>query len=402
MKIARMIGLAAIAALALMAFAGASQALAAKTVLCKSPGSCASGNEYPSGTAIKATSSSVEIKQEEGYVPIKCSGSTLEGKTTAASGEPLGAEITAWTLSGCKQGATNCTVTTEHLPYSATIAYDGSIGGNGTIAVKGSGGAEVGWHIVCLVNCVFSFNPTLTAEGGNPAHLSIAQQTLNKSGLCIFTTPTFVAAPYTVNAPQPMYVVPAQLAAASSGTVFCDMNEEPCGPGGVYPSGTEFSAALVPGTSLTIEEEGQNSITCSSSSFSGHTTATSGESQVEEKLPASITSFTVAGCENPFGGPCVFTAENLPYATKFDARTKYPLFKKMQLSGLALHCETSTGINCTYSSADLWFKITGGGPPTLSVYQELRGTGALCFYMHPILHAQYRITSPSLLYVVLN
>jgi len=388
----------AVAALALVSLAGASSALAVKTVLCKSSGSnCASGNEYASGTSLKASSTNMKIAAGS-LGSLTCSEASLEGKTKAASGEPLPAEVTAWTFSGCVRhkllgGTESCTTTTEHLPYSASIAYAESYN-NGTMSFTGSGG-EAGWYILCgsgaNINCTFGFS-SASVEGGNPAHLSF-NQSLKKSGSNCPSEANLTAT-YTVNSPQPAYVSPVELA-TGKGTVLCDRIESPC-LGNVFPSATKFEAGLVPGTTVSMELPPYGSpFTCSGSSFSGETTATSGE----ESLPASIGSFSMSGCgRSGVGGfeACTMTTEGLPYSTAFGWYSKELVGVKPRVTvkGLKLHMDCGTnGLHCTFSTVEAFFEMTNGSPAVLKLNQSLARTGAFC-PTESVFKAEYQINSP--------
>ncbi len=83
-KYAKILGLAAVAAMALMAFVGTGTASA--TVLCKTnltTGCAAAGQDYPAGTGIHATSESSGILETTGGVILDtCTGSTVKGKTS--------------------------------------------------------------------------------------------------------------------------------------------------------------------------------------------------------------------------------------------------------------------------------------------------------------------------------
>jgi len=86
MKYVKMLGLAAVAAAALMAFVGASTASA--TVLCKTAGTgsptgttCPANQAYPAGTAITAVNKGT-VKLDTTFKTIECSGSEVKGSTS--------------------------------------------------------------------------------------------------------------------------------------------------------------------------------------------------------------------------------------------------------------------------------------------------------------------------------
>lgn len=386
MKRTTMLVLAAVAALACTAFAGVSPAFASKTVLCKASGSsCTAGNVYPSGTALKASSSNVSIVTNLGTA--NCSESSLEGKTNSAEADPLPGELTTWTLGGCKLGGTSCTATGENLPYSASVAA--SEGGNGSMALHGSGG-EVSWNFTCgvIVKCKLSFEPTLTVEGGNPAHLS-ASQTMKKTGSLCPKEAKFTAS-YSVTSPQPAYVLPP----TPVGTTLCKKNTTPCLGSDLYPAHTKLEAALVAATNLKVETN-LGSWECSSSSLGGETLADSGS-----PLSATVSPISVGGCTNKAFGACSVVSENEPHLASFEVAAESGA-RTMTINSLKLHMTCGASFNCTFSSTAAEFTVVGGTPATLEINQNMNRTGTLC-PSTAILNARYQLTSPSPLYLIRN
>lgn len=202
MRAVKMLGLAAAAALAAMALLGAGSASA--TTLCSAnEEECAS--PLASGTVIKAESADVVFVTN--LQNITCSGSKLEGKTTAASGEPLTAQITGLTLTGCKTASgASCTHTTLSLPWAA--AFEATGGGNGALTLSSGGSGNPGWTYVCglVMNCTVSTpEATLSVEGGEPATLRAEEVELESSGgNC--PAGQRVSATYTVTSPNPLFV----------------------------------------------------------------------------------------------------------------------------------------------------------------------------------------------------
>jgi hypothetical protein len=386
-KIPRTIGLAVIAALALMAVAGVSSA-AARTVICKTAETaCSEANTYGSGTSLKAASTAVTITTS--LDAISCTASALEGETTAVSGEPLPATFSGWSLESCQRNEKACTTgSAEHLPYSASITSVG--GGNGTVALKGSGG-EVGWLVKCgsFINCTFSFQPTLTAEGGSSAHLSV-DQAMNRSGEICPKSATF-AATYTVSSPQVVYVSqpPAfkqisRLEGAAS--VLCKAAESLCTSGNIYPSGTEVKATLTPGTTATVRMPLVN-LTCDSS-LAAHTTAELGQ----DFVPASVTSFSLSKCQAPDGKSCTVSAQSLPYASEFGWMTEvHPM---MSIEGVRFTFQCSY-VECVIGFGEARLSMTDGAPATLFLNDTATyESGSLCPGFS-VFEAKYDVTSPS-------
>jgi len=123
MKYVKMLGLAAVAAMALMAFVGAGTASA--TVLCETsehPTNCT--KPYPKGTTIDATlEESAILETLGGTVLDTCTGSTVKGKTANAGGEnePVTGNIESLTWENCSRPTTtivNGSLQIEWIPVS--------------------------------------------------------------------------------------------------------------------------------------------------------------------------------------------------------------------------------------------------------------------------------------------
>jgi hypothetical protein len=133
MKYVKMLGLAAVAAMALMAFAGAGTASA--SVLCKTATNpCTSA--YPNGETIEGTlekETTATLRNTETSIVNTCTGSSVKGSltngssTVTAKGSVTAANLT-W--SGCSASGT-ATVTPGELEIHATT------NGNGTVTAKG-------------------------------------------------------------------------------------------------------------------------------------------------------------------------------------------------------------------------------------------------------------------------
>lgn len=164
----KVLGLAAVAAAAVMAFVGVSSAAAAPTVLCKvAELPCAEANRYPANTSIagesegKAKLAGINAAGET-EITVECSSKTTL-KNTAASGEPLPGSVTALSFTSCNN---TCSVSVTGLPYSGTLAWTSAF--NGLLIVK-----NVGATLTCafgFVKCkVGAKEVDLTVDGGNPA-----------------------------------------------------------------------------------------------------------------------------------------------------------------------------------------------------------------------------------------
>src|SRR3954462_9494930 len=142
MKLTEKLALAAIAAMALMAFVGAGNASA--TQLCTDSGSGCT--EY-SGT-IKGTSTNATLATN--LANVECSDSETTIVANSATGTPILGEVTGLTFAGCRTEVTlvPCTVTVKNLPYSAEL--EGK-----TLTVTDAVGA--GAKVVCgtVLSCEF-------------------------------------------------------------------------------------------------------------------------------------------------------------------------------------------------------------------------------------------------------
>jgi hypothetical protein len=170
-----MLGLGMVAAAAVMAFVGASSAMAASTTLCKvNELPCAAGNQYLSGQAFAAKSTNALL--DTSGTDVSCKKSTTSVKTAAQLAEPLKGEVTALTFEECTTVGSgfNCAVTTENLPYNASLAVEaGTMNGKLTVT-KHTGGGSPGAAVSCAggaLKCVFSAEPVLKVVGGNPAEV---------------------------------------------------------------------------------------------------------------------------------------------------------------------------------------------------------------------------------------
>ena len=189
MKYLKMLGLAAVAAAALMAFAGAGTASADE--LCTTPAEGSDGPPVttmcPAGkiiTDIHATLvGSAKLKDTSNNTLDTCTSGTITirnitgGTTTEKTpGESKKEDIT-WGSAG-----TNCTFTTTTIA-GGTVNGTEAAGGGTTITAAG---AEVTINTVLFGTCVYTVGPGLdlgsVAQGGNT--LSINKAVTKVSGLC--------------------------------------------------------------------------------------------------------------------------------------------------------------------------------------------------------------------------
>lgn len=299
MRTAKLIGLAAVAALALMAWAGAGSASAAQTTLCKtstiSP-YCEGSNRYPAGTAIEASTSSFIVETKTPNLKITCSSSTLSGKTNAESGEPLGVNVSAWSMSGCKP--VGCTASVTALPYNGSLAW--SSGQNGTLTMGSGGKGEPRLFLDCglseVISCEYKI-PTAIVVGGSSGQVTLPETKLTVAGgpICAKEA-TLKPVTYTVSSPKPVYVAKPPLEEAH--TRLCKAAESPCSGANTYPFGTTIEAES---TNLVIKTNSPlSTFSCAKATVSVKTLAVGAA-----KLPLGPPEFTLTECSAPLlGGSC--------------------------------------------------------------------------------------------------
>lgn len=367
MKKVNTLGLVFVTAVAILAVVGPPSAMASGTVLCKASEStgCVPSQQYPSGTTLKATASSVKILGKL-FGDIECTGSTIEGKTTAQAAEPLPGEILAWSLGSCSHFGETCTAATEHLPGSTSLSP--STTNNGNMVVKGTGGPP-GWHVVCPgVNCTLTFEPTVKVQGGSPATLSDEQSMTTSGGGFCPSTATFSGS-YTVNTPSGgVYVEPAQ----PSSITLCKAHlSNFCRVGDIWPAHTVLKG---PAESWQLLLGIQGEVVCTAGSITAETTAAEAT-----PLPALVTGISTSGCHrNPVNEPCTVKWEGLPYSAEFNYSSEL-LKNEFNAHSLKFHMACGEGnnlwINCTYRSSTTGFTMSSTSPPTISMQQEVAHEG---------------------------
>jgi hypothetical protein len=154
-----MLGFAAIAAIAAMAFVGVSSAMASEEiVLCKEDKDpCPAAKDFPAGTVLDASlvaGTTANLVSNLGTV--KCSESTTTGSTSTLSGNPLDGDITGLTFNSCKLGETKCTATAEHLNYLVLLKLTGALTYHVVVEKKGTNGNPQAF-VECgsLIKCSF-------------------------------------------------------------------------------------------------------------------------------------------------------------------------------------------------------------------------------------------------------
>jgi len=196
MKYLKMLGIAALASLAVMAVAGVGTA-AAGTKVCKN----ALGTEcYPAGTKLSANSTHALLTTN--LTNVTCKKSLVTGTMDGTTGH---GQVTGLTFGECvaTSNGSACTVTAINLPYTAT-----AIAGPALTLTPISG--PMGATVVCpnaLINCTFtSKHLILDVTNGAPATVHAKEEPLEREGgFC--PSESKWDATYTVTAPNPLYIV---------------------------------------------------------------------------------------------------------------------------------------------------------------------------------------------------
>jgi hypothetical protein len=215
MRSLKMLGFAAVAAAALMAFVGASSASA--TVLCKVEGTgattgtiCPSGSAYGAKTAVSAQLVAGTVaKLETAFKTIECKKSTTSGETSAEEAAEITGPEGTLTFTEC-----NCEIKVLHAGTVSTGWISGTH--NGTQKSTGNETTSQCSTIFGNVHCIYKTNATDlgTLTGGNPAKLdaNASIPRLATDGLC--AEKAVWHAEYEVTAPKPLFI--------AGGTVKCE------------------------------------------------------------------------------------------------------------------------------------------------------------------------------------
>lgn len=207
MRYLKVFSLAAVAAVAAMAFLGAGTASA--TRIC-STNSLPCNSILGAGTPIKAElTGGNEAILTSGFAVIKCKASVIEGETTSAGGE-AGVAVTGkiteanWSSCTCNLGGT-VTTGAENLPWNAELSWTKEM--NGTLKVAAPQGFFTCAGSKCIYGATSVSTTVIGGEGATPAKVE-ASVTLEKkagSGALCSATATWKAT-YTVITPNPLWV----------------------------------------------------------------------------------------------------------------------------------------------------------------------------------------------------
>lgn len=182
-----MLGLAAIAALASLAFIGASSASAQSTTLCKTSAlPCPVGSQFPTGTKIDGLTVGTSLLLTN-LVTVHCHGSASGKITSAALANPLLGTLVPSFTKCATTGGTACTVTTT----SGTLLLLKTAPGVGTATID-----NVLATVVCgaFINCSYTSAgvkfEALSLKAGVPALLHANKVPLKNEGgfLCPATS----------------------------------------------------------------------------------------------------------------------------------------------------------------------------------------------------------------------
>jgi len=202
MKHIKILGLAAVAAMALTAFVGAGSASA--TVLCKNSTSTPCSEKYGPGTIIEGESTNAKLTSNLATVTCSESKTTAETTTAGSASTTVEGKITALNFSGCSTNEVPpvpCEVTVNNLPYHAEVHW--TSGNNGTLTVNSAGSGSPGANVVCagVISCTFARTLfTLPVTGGNPASIAANAVSLERipfGGTPLCGTEAFWDATYT-------------------------------------------------------------------------------------------------------------------------------------------------------------------------------------------------------------
>jgi hypothetical protein len=218
MKYVKMLGLAAVAAAALMAFVGASTASA--TVLCAAEPTngnpatkgtvCPTNLAYLAGTEIHAVNEgNLVLTTGSEFTEITCKKGTVLGDTEneGSATETVKGKITKLTWEECSTPNGACTVTTVK-PGTLEVHWIPDTF-NGTLTANGQEITSSCASIFGTIHCIYvaAEEDLGTVTGGNPATADFESTPINivsTSGLCP-SGPKWDAK-YEITSPKPLYV----------------------------------------------------------------------------------------------------------------------------------------------------------------------------------------------------
>ncbi|MGN6276334.1 MAG: hypothetical protein ACTHNP_10480 [Solirubrobacterales bacterium] len=205
MKYVKMLGLAAVAAMALMAIVGAGSASA--TVLCKNNTSSPCSEVYGANTVVKAkikSGTSALLENTSGTIEDTCTESAIQGETANAGSSTTTVESKAIPAANLTWGA-SCTNTTD-TTAGGKLEIHASTGGNGTVTAK-----EFKVTInLAGVTCTFGAQTGInlgTFTGGTEPTLNINVVVNKVEGSFLCPGDATWKGTYVVTSPTPMFTV---------------------------------------------------------------------------------------------------------------------------------------------------------------------------------------------------
>lgn len=213
-----LLGLAAVAAMALMAFAGAGSASA--TVLCKTTVTpCPKGWDYEKGTRVDASldpGTTALLEATGGGLEDTCTESTVIGTQENTGGPTETVKVSIPKEIEIEPGKkvpglsfTNCSKPTKVLNAEGTLEFHWIEGThNATVTAKGF---EVTVEAIKGVSCIYTAGAGLDLGIGTSGSMgtidvnAVVEKTEKSSFLCPKTS--IWKASYTVTEPEPIYVV---------------------------------------------------------------------------------------------------------------------------------------------------------------------------------------------------
>lgn len=202
MNYLKMLGLAAVAAAALMAFVGAGTASA--TVICKTEptaGVCPEGWDYPAGTKGGASLvTSASLHSTGGALEATCAGSTVEGTSENTGSATTTVKSTLTTLTWG-----NCSQTTDTLSPGRGELHWIPGTNNGTLTTIGT---EV-TVVIAGLSCVFGTGTGVdmgTTVGGNPGSLMVNAVISKVGGSFLCPSDTVMEGKYVATSPTNAWV----------------------------------------------------------------------------------------------------------------------------------------------------------------------------------------------------
>jgi hypothetical protein len=359
------LGLATVAATALMAFAGTGSAQAilytdaAKTI------------PYSAGTVVDLSLKSgttTKLTNGSGQIEDTCAESTAKGKVANEPGEPI-VIIETLTWSGCSN--TTDTLAKGSLEIKWTSGTSGEVIDKSTEWTVNIGG----------LSCTYGFGEGTklgTISGGEAPVLKIEAAVKKLAGFILCPEKVTLDAEYVFTEPHALYV-------GSSTTTSLYTDAAKTIP---YAAGTVVDLSLKSGTTTKLTNGlGETEAICTESTAKGKTASKTGET-----VSVSLESLTWGGCNH--------TIDTL-------APGKLEIKWTSGTSGEVIGKETRwtagiLGTTCSYGfgEATKLGTIAGGETPVLKIEAAVKKTaGSFICPETTTLDAEYEVTEPHALYV---